>query len=997
MTENESIVTEGKAEETSVPLQAENEKPLRLLAPVTGTRSFWNGIWKEKKYLGLCFLIPALLMWLMYICMGVYPFGEESVLVLDLNGQYVYFFEGLRDILRGDGSLLYSFSRALGGEFMGIFAYYLSSPFSLLVLLFPDNMITEALLLMFLLKTGCCGLTFGIYIEATRQRNRTATVIFSTMYALCAYAVVMQHNTMWIDNLILLPIVMLGIENLIKFGRFKMYVISLSMAIFSNFYIGYMMCIFSAAYYFYSYFSTSPDERNPLGEKRHFIRSSGRMVLYSLISVAICSALLICTYYSLKFGKTEFSNPSFTPDQKFDWADLVTKVFAGSYDTVRPEGLPFLYSGMLSLILLPLYFFAPHIKTREKIASGLLIVFFLVSFNITTLDLFWHGMQRPNWLNYRYSFMLCFFIVLFAYKAFEKLREIGYRKAVCVCAVLAIILLALQKLDYKNVEDFQCVWLSLVLCVIYICALRGVTYSKKEIRDTSLTVLAILVSAEMFCCGLLNLVALDADVVYSSRTSYRSFIDRIQPVVDKIESSDKSFYRMEKTLHRKTNDNFTLGINGLSNSTSTLNESTITFLNRTGLSSKSHWTKYLGGTPVLDSLLGLKYIITESDSEEQQEMYNEKFTYDNDLTVYENPYVLPLAYGVNKDLEDVDMASKDMASPFERMNAIVTAMLGESDTVEVFSPARCSSGTLEHLKSSAVAGHTKYATVNENNSSTAAVEFSVYVESDDVLYCYFPSDYPREAELYINGMASGSYFGNESCRIVELGSFDPGDTVTVRLSLCESEMYIRNADTYFYYLDSDTFAEVMPELDLCGYRMNEDWNDDHFTGTINIEDGRELVFTSIPYDKGWKVYVDGQTVETEEVLDALLAFKAEPGEHTLELRYWPDCLTWGLMIQAAGLAAFAAAWVVSNRRRKRQLENGARIYCPSCPEIMLQKPDAEVFDAASPEDLCSAVPENVREEARVITEESSLTVTPDNAGEPDNAVSVQEEEKDGNS
>ena len=119
MTENESIVTEGKAEETSVPLQAENEKPLRLLAPVTGTRSFWNGIWKEKKYLGLCFLIPALLMWLMYICMGVYPFGEESVLVLDLNGQYVYFFEGLRDILRGDGSLLYSFSREIGRASVG--------------------------------------------------------------------------------------------------------------------------------------------------------------------------------------------------------------------------------------------------------------------------------------------------------------------------------------------------------------------------------------------------------------------------------------------------------------------------------------------------------------------------------------------------------------------------------------------------------------------------------------------------------------------------------------------------------------------------------------------------------------------------------------------------------------------------------------------------------------------------------------------------------------
>ena len=71
-----------------------------------------------------------IVMWVIYICMEVFPFGEESVLVLDLNGQYVYFFEELKNIIYGDGSLLYTFSRAMGGEFMGIFAYYLSSPFS---------------------------------------------------------------------------------------------------------------------------------------------------------------------------------------------------------------------------------------------------------------------------------------------------------------------------------------------------------------------------------------------------------------------------------------------------------------------------------------------------------------------------------------------------------------------------------------------------------------------------------------------------------------------------------------------------------------------------------------------------------------------------------------------------------------------------------------------------------------------------------------------------
>ena len=107
------------------------------------------------------FLIPAGLLLLFYISRAVFPIGEGSVLILDLNGQYVSFFEELRNKLLGGGSLLYSWSRTLGGEFLGIFAYYLASPFSLIVCLFPARFITEALLLMFMLKAGACGFTMA--------------------------------------------------------------------------------------------------------------------------------------------------------------------------------------------------------------------------------------------------------------------------------------------------------------------------------------------------------------------------------------------------------------------------------------------------------------------------------------------------------------------------------------------------------------------------------------------------------------------------------------------------------------------------------------------------------------------------------------------------------------------------------------------------------------------------------------------------------------------
>jgi uncharacterized membrane protein YfhO len=287
---------------------------------------------------------------LIYLSRGHHPFGDGSVLTLDLNGQYVWFFEALRNFVRGDADLLYSFARQLGGEFMGIYAYYLASPLSFLVALFPKDRMLEALTALFMLKGALCGLTFGIYMHKTSKKpNKLAIVIFSASYALCSYAIIQQHNTMWIDAVMWLPLITLGIENLIKYGKFKLYVISLAIAVFSNYYIGYMICIYCAIYFCVYYFANAEKFRNnPMQERVHFLRSLGRMAGYSLLAIGIAAVIILGAYYSLNFGKTTFSDPFASSSWesfglKFDLIDFLYKLLPGSYDTVRPEGLPFVY------------------------------------------------------------------------------------------------------------------------------------------------------------------------------------------------------------------------------------------------------------------------------------------------------------------------------------------------------------------------------------------------------------------------------------------------------------------------------------------------------------------------------------------------------------------------------------------------------------------------------------------------------------------------------
>ena len=267
----------------------------------------------EYGYLLFAALIPAVLFYIIYLARGLYPFGDGTVLVLDLNGQYVSFYEGLHNILRGDADLLYSFSRNLGGEFLGIYDYYVASPFAMLLALFPERFMLEALLLLFMLKAALCGLFMGLYLHkrSAGEPNRLAVITFSVMYAMCSYCVVQQHNSMWIDAVLWLPMLALGIESLIKYGKFRLYVFALAIIIHSNFYIGYMAVIFTLAYCFYFYFAHNRNnENNPLGEKNHFIKSVARVAAWSVLAVGIAALAILSARYALSFGKDEFSNPN---------------------------------------------------------------------------------------------------------------------------------------------------------------------------------------------------------------------------------------------------------------------------------------------------------------------------------------------------------------------------------------------------------------------------------------------------------------------------------------------------------------------------------------------------------------------------------------------------------------------------------------------------------------------------------------------------------------
>ncbi|MBE6631973.1 MAG: hypothetical protein E7623_04655 [Ruminococcaceae bacterium] len=886
-----------------------------------------KNIFKEYKFLLWAFLIPAGLTFLLYAVWQVWPFGRMAVLVLDLNGQYVYFFEELRAMVYEGRSLLYSFGRALGGEFMGIYAYYLASPLSYIVCLFPKKYICEAIYLILVLKAGFCGSAMAFYLYKTKKASYTNIIIFSTMYALCSYAIIQAHNTMWIDELFWLPLLVYGIESIIKKRKYKLYVISLAMALLSNYYIGYMMCIFTALYFFYYYFSRK--DNNYSDEKLHFVKTLLRTALFTLIAIGISAIIVLSAYYSLTFGKTTFSDPNFKLSLRFDVLDLATKFFANSYDTVRPTGLPFVYCGILTLLLVPVYFMSNKISGREKIFSGILITVLVMSFTLSTVDIVWHGFQKPNWLNYRYSFMLCFFLVVLAYKAIDSIKDISIRSIFGISAFYAVLLIIIQKQDYEYLDDWF-IFINLALIFMHLAILYFFKHDTKRIYAL---VLLIAVCAELFGNAILNVYYFDDDVVYGKRKAYVEYIDKYDDSVAYIKEYDNGeFFRMEKDDYKKTNDPMALGFYGISNSTSTLNKPVINFLHYMGYAAESHWSRYFGGTPVNDALLGIKYVIYEN--EQLHYPYSNIFIDSiNNLYTYENPYALSLAYCVNEDI--YGLLTDKASSPFDLMNKMVTRMLGSDEKIEVFKPIE-HNVTTQGCNTAVTSGHYRF--LPTSDKTTAFVTYELTVPNDSTIYYYFPTDYRRECTVLLNNEEFDDLFTKDKTSINQLGSFNEGEEIMLRLRLEEENLYIKsNTGTYFYYLDLTIWEEAIQKLSESQLEITS-FEHDNILGNITAPEDRTTVFTSIPYDEGWRIYVDGKKTAQTKTCDALMAFDVDAGEHEIRMEYVPNCYVYGSIISIISLSLFVCICIVDTVIKKkrpsliRALRNPVE-YGDLCPDL----------------------------------------------------------------
>ena len=259
---------------------------------------------KIKKYIPeiISMIIPIIIICIGCLFTNTKPFGEYLLAKYDGLSQYASFTINFKNVLLGKNSLFYSFGGSLGYNFYATSIYYMFNPTNILCLFATKNTITEYYTFLIFLRISLSAFTMCKYLKYKfKNQNNIFYIFFSICYALMGYNVCYFFNYMYFDNVMFFPILMIGLEKLINERKNILYIIMLTISILSNFYIGYMECIFCLIYFIYNYINLEKKDKKIIKD----------FVISSLLSGFMCMITLIPEILELMQGKLEHFNIDF--------------------------------------------------------------------------------------------------------------------------------------------------------------------------------------------------------------------------------------------------------------------------------------------------------------------------------------------------------------------------------------------------------------------------------------------------------------------------------------------------------------------------------------------------------------------------------------------------------------------------------------------------------------------------------------------------------------
>ncbi|MCR5626076.1 MAG: YfhO family protein [Lachnospiraceae bacterium] len=841
----------------------------------------------KKLLYALSFFIPVLMLLAIHFFHGIFPFGDATIMTGDSEYQFIDYLSYLKTIVFGNNDYSYSFSKNLGGNMAGFTAYYYLGPLAYISLLFPARDLPIALGVMLMLTVGLCSLTNCIYLTETGS-PRKLNLLLAITYAYSGFLASYYQIILYYAAQILLPLVMLGLERLINDPKKRiLYMVTLSAAVLTNYYSGYMICIFSLLMFIYKLLLRS-DLKNLLKDNVEQIKS---FIISSVLAVSVSAFNLIPTALSLSGSKDNFALGF---GRQFPFSQVFSKLYTGAFKGNVSTGMPNIYCGMFVVLLLFVYFVDRHRALKEKLLSAGFIVFMLLNMYISTLDVIWHGMNKPIGFPFRYSYMLCFFMIMLSYKGYSNKRSALSVKQLLIFFGVFLMYSAYLLLVHNETTGIREILFSLLM-LLCIAGIINAYVRKWVGRKFAFLIMGFVIILDLAfnASDALNYFEL------ASLSEYRAYIDEMGKTVSDMKAqAPDEMYRTEKYVRRTHNDAMQFDYMGLSHFSSSEKREKLTFLGKTGIRSNGNWAFFgESNTALFDTLFGVKYIISKYRTIPNH--YGRVVT-DDEYKVFENDNYYGIMFISNRDIRHVDYSAY-INNPFAFQEAIADNINGKDN--KILQGVTEAERTLENLKEIKEDGYSRFERINKEEE--AAVHYSVKVldptadeDTGENLFVYFDAPENQSAHIYRYDTDMGEYFTTYRWNVINMEAQFKGDTYEIRVCPDGDELTLSNA--FFCYEDRDALKTYADDIKRNECHLKK-LTSSHVTGEVNVNEDEKCVVMTIPYDENWSVTVDGVKVDTVPAVGHLISFDVNKGKHNIEMKYSPKGRKAGIVISMIAL------------------------------------------------------------------------------------------------
>lgn len=927
---------------------------------------------KRIPYILLGPIITLALMLLIYALAGIYPFGRLTTAIGDGMAQYVPFLTELAEKIKNGGSLFFTWHAGRGTDFWSIIAYYLASPFNLIALFFGENEIINAFSLITLIKPVIASLTFSIYLKNVYKKNDVSIAVFSILWGFSSFIIGTVFFLTWLDAIIYFPLIIMGLKRMLDGESAWMYSLFLGLAITSNFYIAWMICIFCVIYFVYSIVSDdevyyegvgialaengeeSEDENDEgvnifeIFKNSYLLGSIFKFGLSSLLAGGISAMFTLPTFFTLQNTiKGTIGNVDSTINIKDFWAALASHIYPAKdiLVTFNTYNYIFCFAGIISVILCVAFFFTKGISVKEKIGNLFLFVVMWLSYGIHAVSYMWHGFGEPAGLAYRFSFIYSFIILKIAYEAFINIKEtksVGLILGAAVSIVCAFGLLFSPTLK----EPFFS-WKLLITIILLIVVFTVLLFIQKSGKMTQAITWIILacVAVEAFGFNRTAFNTRDMQGVFEESTAARQAAENLNDgeymvFAENTDSFDEMLmygmlfgYNSTELYSSMADGNYSLAISDMGSYGNRMNA-------QNGAQEQ---------TPVFNMLFPNKYYL-DGTGRLSENWFRKEISTDGKYTLYENNYTMPFMYTINASIAEWRPFS--FFANVDNQREIFKCLTGVDKDVAIrseigeFSYENCeyisnSNRIEENLENAGEESQEGYKGVFDyleksmlriscrilDRTKPAYMSFNSIAQEDGILYIFVDTSEFTEMLVTVDGkQREYDIHGKGDCRVYEIGNVTKGQEVTFKIGgynqddLIDGNAYKFDTTVFSaipYVVNKEIFEEGYAKLDAMSDTEMLEFSDTYVKAKVtSYTDG--ILYIPTALDSGWKITIDGVETPLYEHESHILMTEITEGEHIVEMKYCPVGFVPGAIITGVSVLILIAWAVIATKRYKKE-------------------------------------------------------------------------------